>query len=87
MRGIKKLSNFFQLSLEMNSGYKSKNIGFYPKSLRPFLRILCVLDDSMYACKKELLVRSLVIIKSSFLLNKIINTARHTSTGLEFDHS
>ena len=33
-----------------DSGYKNTNIGFYPKSLRPFLRILNVVDDSMYAC-------------------------------------
>ena len=32
---------------------KNKNIGFYPKSLRPILRILCVVDDSMYACKRN----------------------------------
>ena len=41
MRGIKKLINV--------SGHKNKNIGFYPKFLRPFLQILCVVDDSIYA--------------------------------------
>ena len=35
-------------SLETDSGYKNKNIGSYPKSLRPFLRILCVVDDYTY---------------------------------------
>ena len=32
-------------TLEMDSGYKNENIGFYPKAPRPFLRILCVFDD------------------------------------------
>ena len=35
-------------SLETDSGYKNKNIGYYPKSLRPFLRILCVINDYAY---------------------------------------
>ena len=30
----------------MDSGHKDKKIGFHPKSLRPFLRILYVVDDS-----------------------------------------
>jgi len=33
------------VTLEIDSRYKNKNIGFYPKSLRPFLGILCVADD------------------------------------------
>ena len=37
-------------TLEIDSGYENKNIGFYPKSLRPFLRILCVVHD--YACRR-----------------------------------
>ena len=32
----------FVPTLEMDSGYKNKNIGFYSKASRPFLRILCV---------------------------------------------
>ena len=36
-------------TLEMDSECKNKNIGFYPKYLRPFLRIVCVIDD--YACR------------------------------------
>ena len=31
--------------LEMDSEHKNKTIGFHPKSLRPFLRILCIVDD------------------------------------------
>ena len=34
-----------RLSLGTDSVYKNKKIGFYPKSLRPFLRILCVVND------------------------------------------
>ena len=37
-------------TLEMDSGYKNENIGFYPQYLRPFLRILRVVDD--YAWRK-----------------------------------
>ena len=54
IRDIKKLSNVpfdlvglgrVWLTSEIDSGYKNKNIGFYPKSQRLFLRILCVVDD------------------------------------------
>ena len=37
-------------TLEIDSGHNNKKIGYYPKSLRPFLRILCVVEDSIYAC-------------------------------------
>ena len=40
-------SLLFKLALEMNSGFKNKKIGFNPKSVRPYLRILCVVDDSI----------------------------------------
>ena len=62
MRGIKKLSSVsvdlvgpgrVGSTLEIYSRYKNKNIGFYPKCLRPFLRILCVVDDSMYTCRRN----------------------------------
>ena len=62
MRGIKKLSNVSpeltwpgraRSTLEMDSGHKNKKFGFYPKSLRPFLRILCAVDDSMYVCRRN----------------------------------
>ena len=36
------------LSLETDSGYKNKNIGFYPKSLRLFLRIVCDVNNYAY---------------------------------------
>ena len=39
-------------TLEIDSGHKNKKIGFYPKSLRPFLQILCVVDDSIYARRR-----------------------------------
>ena len=45
MRDIKKLINVPR--------HKNKNIGFYPKSLRPVLRILCVVDDSIYAHRRN----------------------------------
>ena len=35
------------------SGYTNKNISFYPKSLRPFLKILCVVDDYASPSSKE----------------------------------
>ena len=38
---------------EIDSDYKNKKTGFYPNSLRPFLRILCVVDDSMYARRRN----------------------------------
>ena len=31
---------------KMDSEHKNKKIGFYPKSIRSFLRVLCVVDDS-----------------------------------------
>ena len=37
---------FVHRTLEIDSGQKNKKIGFYAKSLRSFLRILCVVDDS-----------------------------------------
>ena len=40
-------------TLEMNSGPKNKKIGFYPKSLRLFSKILEVIYDSMYACSRD----------------------------------
>ena len=47
MQALFKLSHkfFIQYIYATDSGYKNKNISFYPKSLRPFLRILCVVDD------------------------------------------
>ena len=59
MRGIKKLSNFSPdvgragSTLEIDSGHENKKIGFYPKSPQPFLRILCVVDDSTYTCRRN----------------------------------
>ena len=43
------------LTLEMDSGHKNEKIGFYPKSIRLFLMILCVVDDSHIYTQKELL--------------------------------
>ena len=40
-------------TLEMDSGHKNKRIGIHPKSLQPFLSILCVVDNSIYACIKN----------------------------------
>ena len=40
-------------TLGMGTGLKNKKIGFYPKSLRAFLNILCVVDDSIYACSRN----------------------------------
>ena len=37
----------------IDSGYKNKKIGFYPKSLRLFLRILCVVEDSIHVCRRN----------------------------------
>ena len=47
---IKLRSTMARLILEIDSEHKNKKTGFYPNSLRPFLRILCVVDDSIYAC-------------------------------------
>ena len=47
---IKLRSTMARLILEIDSEHKNKKTGFYPNSLRPFLRILCVIDDSIYAC-------------------------------------
>ena len=41
------------LTFEMDLAYENKNIGLYPKSVRPFLRILCVVND--YAYRESLL--------------------------------
>ena len=46
MHGIKKLSKAFSntaryISHQINSGHKNKKTCFYPKCLRPFVRILC----------------------------------------------
>ena len=49
MQALFKLSKNFSVQYEVDSGHKNKKIGFYPKSLRPFLRILFVVDDSKYA--------------------------------------
>ena len=43
-----------------DSGYKNKNISFYPKSLRTFLRILCVVDD--YACGRSFSALAITLI-------------------------
>ena len=40
-------------TLEIDSGHKNKKIGYYPKSIRPFLRILYVVDDSIYARRRN----------------------------------
>ena len=37
----------------MDSGYKIKKIGFYPKCLRPFLRNLCAVDDFDITCRRS----------------------------------
>ena len=37
-------------SLGTDSGYQNMKFGIYPKSLRPFLWILCVVDD--FACRR-----------------------------------
>ena len=34
-------------TLEIDSGHENKKIGSHPKSLRSFLKILCVVDDSI----------------------------------------
>ena len=39
----------FGSTLEMDSGHKNKKIGLNPKCLRPFLKIVCVVDD-MHTC-------------------------------------
>ena len=43
------------LTLEIDSEHKNKNTGFYPNSLRPFLQILCVVYDFIYACRRYFL--------------------------------
>ena len=53
MQALFKLSKNFFLQYKYmriyiyatDPGYKNKNISFFPKSLRPFLMILCVVDD------------------------------------------
>ena len=42
-----------RLSLEIDSEHRNKKTGFYPSSLRSSLRILCVVDDSIYACRRN----------------------------------
>ena len=44
---------FVHRTIEIDSRHKNKKIGFYPKSLRLFLRILCVEEDSIHACKRN----------------------------------
>ena len=39
-------------TLEIDSGHKNKKFGFYLKFLRRVLRILCVVDASIYACSE-----------------------------------
>ena len=41
------------LTSEIDSEHKNKKTGFYPNSLRPFLRILCVVDDCIYARRRN----------------------------------
>ena len=43
------------LTLEINSRNKNKKIYFHPKSLRSFLRIVCVVDDSHIHMQEKLL--------------------------------
>ena len=50
-------------TLEIDSGHKNEKIIFYPKSVRSFLRILCVIR--------------IILIKSSFFLNKLTNITKH----------
>ena len=52
MHGIKKLSKAGS-NLEMDSGHQNMKIDLYPKTLQQFLRILCVVDDSIYACRRN----------------------------------
>ena len=40
-------------TLEIDSGHKNKKTAFYPKCVRTFLRILCIVDDSIYACRRN----------------------------------
>ena len=52
MHVIKKLSKAGSSS-EIGLGHENKKTGFSPKCLRPFLRILCIVDDSIYACRRN----------------------------------
>ena len=65
-QAIKYINPKFYKSVMIGSGQlykwiqdqKIKKIDLFPKSLRPFLRILCSVDDSHAYMQKELLVRS-----------------------------
>ena len=65
--------------LTLETEYKNKEIGFHPKSLQLFLRILCVVDDSIYACSRNFSCAPLGhlrwprLIKSSFFSYKQID--------------
>ena len=41
------------LTSEIDPEHKNKKTGFYSNSLRPFLWIFCVVDDSIYACRRN----------------------------------
>ena len=58
MQALFKLVKDFSLQYEniqyeMDSGHKNEKIGSYAKSLRPFLRIVCVVDDFIYARRRN----------------------------------
>ena len=53
---LNKLANASIIKLSKNfQDIKIRKFGFYPNSLRPFLWILCVVDDSKYACRRNFL--------------------------------
>ena len=42
-----------ELTSEIDSEHKNMKTVFYLNSLRPFIRILCVVEDSIYARKRN----------------------------------
>ena len=77
-------------TLEMDSGHKNNKNGPYSKSLRPFPRILYVVDTSIYVCRGNFCARRehafgnlaslrsqlIILIRTSFLLNKQEKTSK-----------
>ena len=51
-------------TLEMDSRHKDKEVGFYSKFFRPFLRFLCIVDDFHTYMQKELLVHIFGVLAS-----------------------